>query len=123
MGHYARDCFCEKRKRRFHASTTKANEEPHNKKAKESNDNQSAMQKKKQIILISTLTGSISNSKETWLVDSGDSKHMIGYRSALTNLTGKKSFVEVEMGDEATYSIQGIGSTSFQLDFGTNLEI
>ena len=27
------------------------------------------------------------------------------------------------MGDEATYSIQGIGSTSFRLDSGTNLKI
>jgi hypothetical protein len=38
-------------------------------------------------------------------------------------LTEKKSFVEVEMGDEATYSIQGIGSTSFQLDSDTTLKI
>ena len=57
------------------------------------------------------------------MVDSGASRHMTEYQSALTYLSKKKSSVEVEMGDEATYSIQGIGSTSFQLDSGTTLEI
>ena len=56
-------------------------------------------------------------------MDSGASRHMTGYRSALTNLTEKKSSIEVELGDDATYSIQGIRSTSFQLDFGTTLQI
>ena len=109
-GHYAKDCFNGKRKGRYHASTAKANEEPQNKRSKESNV---AEQKKKKIILISTLTDSICNIKETWLVDSGDSRHITGYHSALTDLTEKKAFVEVKMGDAATYSIHGIGSTSF----------
>ena len=119
-GHYAKDCFSGKRRGRFHASTTEANEESHNKKAKEFDV---VNQKKKQIVLISALTGSISNSKETWLVDTRASVHMPAYRSALTNLTKQKSPIEVEMGDEATYSIQRIGSTSFQLDSDTNLKI
>ena len=97
LGHYAKDCFCGKRKGRYNASTVEANEEPQNKRSKESNV---AEQKKKQIILISALTGSISNCKETWLVDSGASRHMTGYRCALTNLTEHKTSVEVEMGDE-----------------------
>ena len=83
-GHYAKDCFSGKRKGRYHASTAEANKEPQGKRSKESNV---AEQKKKQIILISALIGSISNSKETWLVDSGASKHMTGYRNALTDLT------------------------------------
>ena len=77
----------------------------------------------KQIILISALIGSISNKKETWLVDSGASRHMMGYHSALTDLMEQKSSIEIEMGDETTYPIQGIGSTSFQLDSGTNLKL
>jgi hypothetical protein len=101
-GHYSKDCFSGKRKGRYHASIAEANEEPHNKRSKESNV---AEQKKKQIILISALTGSISNNKETWLVDSGDSRHMTRYRSALTDLTEQKSSLEVKMGDETTYSI------------------
>ena len=67
--------------------------------------------------------GSITNSKETWLVDSGASKHMTWYCCDLTNLMEYKSFIEVETGDETTYSIRGIGSTSFRLDSSTNLKI
>jgi hypothetical protein len=48
---------------------------------------------------------------------------MTGYRSALTNLIEKKSPVLVELGDDATYAIQGVGSTSFQLDSGILLHI
>ena len=66
---------------------------------------------------------SISNNKETWLVDSGASKHMKGYRYTLTDLTEHKSSIEFEMGDETSYSIQGIGSNSFRLDSGTDMKI
>jgi hypothetical protein len=48
---------------------------------------------------------------------------MTGYLSALTELTEKKSFVHVELGDDATYAIQGVGSTSFQLDSSIVLHI
>ena len=58
-----------------------------------------------------------------WLVDSGASRHMTGYRSTLTYLIEKKSSMHVELGDDATYAIQGVGSTSFQLDFGIVLHI
>ena len=56
-------------------------------------------------------------------MDSGASRHMTGYRSALTDLTEQKSSIEVKTGDETTYLIQEIGSTSFQLDFDTKLKI
>ena len=56
-------------------------------------------------------------------MDSGASRHMRGDHCALIDLTEQKSFVEVEMGDETTYSIRGIGSTSIKLDSGTNLKI
>ena len=50
--HYAKDCFNGKRKGRYHASTAEANEEPQNKRSKESNV---VEQKKKQIIIIFAL--------------------------------------------------------------------
>ena len=87
-GHYSKDCLSEKRKGRYHASTAEASEAPLGKRTRESN---SAEQKKKQIILISALTGSITNNKETWLVDSGASRHMTRYHSALADLTEQKS--------------------------------
>ena len=63
MGHYARDCFS-KKKGIFHAFVAEANGVPHNKRARESNVEQSARQKK-QVIVISALIGTITNSKET----------------------------------------------------------
>ena len=38
---------------------------------------------------------------------------MTGYQSSLTYLQEKKYFVHVELGDDATYVIQGVGSISF----------
>ena len=42
---------------------------------------------KKEYYFISTLSSSITNSSEIWLVDSDSSRHMIGYESTLTNLS------------------------------------
>lgn len=124
-GHFARDCI-EKRKnfrRRHHASTTDIDDEPQKKKSKESNLDKVAKDIRKEYYPMSSLFGSMSCSGETWLVDSGASRHMIGYQSALINLTEKNPFVHVELRDDATYAIQGVGSTSFQLDSGIVLHI
>jgi hypothetical protein len=65
---------------------------------------------KKEYYFISALSGSISKSSEIWLVDNGASRHMTGYRSALTDLSERVSSQTVELGDDYTYA------TSFQLD-------
>ena len=44
---------------------------------------------------------------------------MIGFRKALADYKGKKFNVKVELGDDSTYTIKGVGSASFQLDSGT----
>ena len=69
-----------------------------------------------------TLSGSITNSANSWLVDSGASRHMIGFREALTSY--RKNFTnQVELGDDTTYKIEGVGLASLQLDSGTILHI
>ena len=125
FGHFTKDCFKKNKKfkRRQHASAVETDDKPQRKKTKESDLDQVAKEIGKEYYLISALSGSISCSSETWLVDSGASRHMIGYRSALTDLTEKKSSVHVELGDDGTYVIQGVGSTSFLLDFGIVLHI
>jgi len=56
-------------------------------------------------------------------VDSGASKHMTRYREILLDYK-KKSFVEqVELGDDRSYMIEGVGSISFELDFKAMLHI
>ena len=114
MGHYARDYRQPKRrfKRRFQASTSEE-EEPKNKKnAKSFKEEES----RREYYLISALSRSITNSANSWLVDSGASKHMTGFREALTSYKKKKFTTQVELGDDTTYKIEGVGSTSLQLD-------
>ena len=73
--------------------------------------------------MISALTGSFSACSTSWLVDSGASRHMTGNRGALTSYKKKKFTTQVELGDDSTYKIEGVGSTSLQLDSGTVLHI
>ena len=48
---------------------------------------------------------------------------MKGHREALTSYRKKKFTTQVELGDDSTYKIEGVGSTSLQLDSGTVLHI
>jgi hypothetical protein len=41
-------------------------------------------------VLIYALSGSVSPSEDTWLIDSGASKHMTGQRDILSFLSEKK---------------------------------
>ena len=51
-------------------------------------------------VLISTLTGTITHGNDTWLVDSGASKHMTGYKDSLSELVEKESHQKVKLGDD-----------------------
>ena len=62
--------------------------------------------------LISSLTGCFSSFSTSWLVDSGASRHITGNRGTLTNYRKKKFTTQVELGDDSTYKIEGVGSTS-----------
>ena len=89
------------------------------KSAKSSKENEF----KREYYLISALSRSITNNANSWLVDSGASRHMTGFREALTSYRKKKFTNQVELGDDTTYKIEGIGSASLQLDSGTVLHI
>ena len=78
---------------------------------------------KKECSLVSALTGTITDSSDTWLVDSGASRHMTGYRDSLRDLTEKDSALQVELGDNAKYAVKGVGTTSFQLEAGNSLHM
>jgi hypothetical protein len=49
---------------------------------------------------------------ETWLVDSGASRHMKGSQKSLTRLTEENSRLQVELVDNE-YAVKGVGTTSF----------
>ena len=67
-------------------------------------------------VLISTLAGSISPENDTWLVDSGPSEHMTGYKDSLACLAQKESPHKVILGQDSQYPIKGMGKASYKLD-------
>jgi hypothetical protein len=55
----------------------------------------------------------IPTSSDIWLIDSGASRHMIGHREHHTYLLEKYSRLHVVLGDDAIYTLNGSGVTSF----------
>jgi hypothetical protein len=72
---------------------------------------------------ISTLLGMVPTNSDIWLIGSGASKHMNGYREHLTDLVEKESHLHVVLGDNARYNVKGVESSSFQLDFDISLQL
>lgn len=80
------------RNKRHHANATE-DEEPAQKKER-NNDSDD------EYVLISALTGMITHGNDTWLVDSGASKHMTSYKDYLSDLVEKESHQKVKLGDD-----------------------
>jgi hypothetical protein len=51
-------------------------------------------------VLISSLSGSITPREDTWLIDSGASKHMTGQINILSYISEKKFSQRVTLGDD-----------------------
>ena len=60
-------------------------------------------------MVISTLTDTISHISNYWLVNSGDSKHMTGYKESFINMSEHDSPHKVKLGDDYQYLIKGSG--------------
>jgi hypothetical protein len=54
-----------------------------------------------EFFFISSLSGTIPTSNNVWLIDSGASRHMTGYKENLTELVEKDSRLHVVLGDDA----------------------
>ena len=72
-----------KNMRRFQAHAAEDSDQEVEEEAKK--DEESS----EEYVLISALTWSVSLGNDTWLVDSGASKHMIGYKDSLSCLVQK----------------------------------
>ena len=83
-GHYARDCPKNKsdshkkkgNKKRHHAHTAEDDEHPKKIIKHESDDSSSD----EEYVMISALTGTVLHGSNDWLIDSGASKHMMGFK-------------------------------------------
>ena len=56
---------------------------------------------------ISALLGTVPTTSDTWLIDSGGSKHMTGYKENLSEVVEKESHLHVVLGDDANYIVKG----------------
>ena len=74
-------------------------------------------------INISTLSGMVPTNDNTWLIDSGASRHMVGLRDHLTIFVEKETHLHVVLGDDAKYNVRGVGTSIFQLDSDMQLKL
>jgi hypothetical protein len=107
MGHIAKNFPSrreeyKKRNNRCHAHTVEYEEPPTKMIKKQVED----------YVLISTLSGSVSPSEDTWLIYSGASKNMIGQRDIIFFLIEKNFPQKVTLGDDYQYSIKGVGESN-----------
>ena len=124
FGHFAKDWRQAKKKpkRRFQASAAEAKDEEEEPKKKKKTKANKDEEHRREYYLISALTGSFTDCATSWLVDSGASGHMIGNLEALTSYRNNIFTTQVELGDDPTYKIEGVGSTTLQLDSGMVLQ-
>jgi hypothetical protein len=72
--------------------------------------------------MVSCLSSNIVSSVG-WYVDSGASRHMTYDRSLFNRFQEQEGGMSVELGDDATYPVRGVGSISFQMPSGDVLEL
>ena len=72
-------------------------------------------------VLISALTINITHGSNDWLIDSRDSKHMIGFKESFVRLSEHESPHKVKLGDDYQYPIKGSGESSYKLESGKSL--
>jgi hypothetical protein len=74
-------------------------------------------------VLISALLGSVSPSEDTWLIDSGASKHMTCQRDILSFLKENNFPQKFTLGDDYQFPIKGVGESDYKLDSGTPMKM
>jgi hypothetical protein len=118
MGHIAKFCPARreeyKRKHKRHHAHVVEDEEPPAKMIRE---------QIKDYVLISALSGSVTHGEDTWLIDSGASKHMTGQKNILSCVSEKKFSQKVTLGDNYQYPIKGVGESNFKLNSGNSLKM
>lgn len=59
--------------------------------------------------------------KDIWVIDSDASRQMTGHSHQLKTLSKGKIAYSVELGDNKSYHVKGIGSSSIKLEDGSNI--
>jgi hypothetical protein len=101
--------------KRHHAHAAEDDEHDHEKTKEEYSS--------EEYVLISALTGTVTHGSDTWLIDSGASKQMIGYKESLSHLVQKESPHKVKLGYDYQYPIKGVAEASYKLDSGKPMKM
>ena len=122
--HFTKDCPKRQNKkkghkRRHHAHTTE-DDEPSTKRIRQESDDSSSDE---EYVLISTLMGNITHGSNDWLIYSGASKHMTGFKESFVKLSEHESPHKVKLGDDYQYPIKGSGESSYKLDSGKSMKM
>jgi hypothetical protein len=65
----------------------------------------------------------VPTNDNTWLIDSGASRHMTSFRDHLTNFVEKETHLHVVLGDDVGYNVKGVGNSTFQLNSDMQLQL
>ena len=116
-GHISKNCPRNKggsqKKKNYkirHHSHTAKDDEPLRKRVKQEDSTD------EEYVLISALTGTVTHGSNDWLIDSGASKHMMGFKESFVKLSEHESPHKVKLGDDYQYPIKGSGESSYKLD-------
>ena len=86
-----------KNSKRRHHDHTAEDDDPHKKKVKQESEDSSSDE---EYVLISTLTGTVTHGSKYWLINSGASKHMTGFKESFEKLSKHNSPHKVKLGDD-----------------------
>ena len=64
----------------------------------------------------------VTPGEDTWLIDSGASKHMSGKNKILSKLEEKNSPQKVSLGDDYQYPIKWIGEARYKLEENNSIK-
>ena len=103
--------------RRHHAHAAEDDEPSRKRSRYEIKDSSS----EDEYVLISALIGNITHGSDDWIIDSGDSKHMMGFKESFVRLSEHESLHKVKLGDYSQYPIKGSRESSYKLDSGNPL--
>ena len=80
--------------------------------------------KRNEFILVSSLSAaSPPDTMDVWFIDSGASRHLTGFKEALSNLVENDTNLKIILGDNATYPVKGIETMTLHLSQGQVLRL
>ena len=60
--------------------------------------------------------GNVTHGSKDWIINSGASKHMIGFKESFEKLSEHNSPHKVKLKDDYQYPIKGSGESSYKLE-------